>query len=63
MCRCDRPARAATIDVNSTADVSALDGHCSLREAIHSADSDIVLLATDAADKRSLPKTLKFRVT
>lgn len=34
------PARAATINVNSTADVVANDGQCTLREAITAANTD-----------------------
>ena len=37
-----QPAYAATITVNSTADVIANDGECTLREAITAANTDMV---------------------
>jgi CSLREA domain-containing protein len=42
-----RPAHAATITVNSTADVIADDGQCTLREAITAANSDTASGSTE----------------
>jgi CSLREA domain-containing protein len=36
------PARASTINVDTTADAVAADGQCSLREAITAANTDAV---------------------
>src|SRR5215212_11047852 len=42
---CPAGASAATINADITADVYAADGHCSLREAIKSANDDAVPFA------------------
>src|SRR4051812_45982601 len=44
-CLCASPAGATTIAVDTTADAIAADGHCSLREAISSANADIAPFA------------------